>query len=353
MRTLYLPGIGRLGMILAFGLALWAVAGGRQAIADEPAIADCPEEGSHDSYFAEDPWYVAADGLAMQRLFRGLGPIATDLNGNVVFSQQDLVEPFQSGIRFLVGHTFGDSPYQVEASYFWLSTFDTSAQITDPTGSLLSPFTNFGLLPDPTGSVDLNSLVQIHEISQLENGEVNLKYSLTLPAADPRIVLLLGVRHVGVREEFDYFSQPTTNANPVSVHARTNNNLWGPQIGGLVDYGCPNIWLRMEGKAAFCNNSADRDLDANVNGASTTHPRLSQNSTATAADINAALLWRPTSALTARIGYQAMWVDQLALAARNFAPELTSLTDPTSNPPINARGTLIYHGPFAGLELSW
>ena len=77
MRTLYLPGIGRLGMILAFGLALWAVAGGRQAIADEPAIPDCPEEGSHDSYFAEDPWYVAADGLAMQRLFRGLGPIAT------------------------------------------------------------------------------------------------------------------------------------------------------------------------------------------------------------------------------------------------------------------------------------
>ena len=174
-----------------------------------------------------------------------------------------------------------------------------------------------------------------------------------MPAADPRIVLLLGVRHVGIREEFDYFSAPTLNANPVSVHAHTNNNLWGPQLGGLVDYGCPDIWLRMEGKAAICNNSANRDLEANVNGADTTHPRLSQSGTAMVADINAAVVWRPTSALTARIGYQAMWVDQVALAARNYAPEAAALTDATADPPINARGTLIYHGPFAGLQLSW
>ena len=29
------------------------------------------------------------------------------------------------------------------------------------------------------------------------------------------------------------------------------------------------------------------------------------------------------------------------------------LTNPMSDPPINQRGTLIYQGPFAGLQLSW
>ena len=37
------------------------------------------------------------------------------------------------------------------------------------------------------------------------------------------------------------------------------------------------------------------------------------------ADIKVMIEWRPTSAITRKIGYQAMWIDQLALAARNFS----------------------------------
>ncbi len=364
MCILFPPGIGRLGTILALGLALWAISGGSQAIADEPPSCDCPEEGGHDSYFAESAWYADADGLAMQRLTRDLSPVAISFaSGAVVLSQQDLAQPFQSGGRLLVGHTFGESCHQVEVSYFCLSTFNTYTQVTDPTGNLVSPFTTFGILADPTdktpgklttGSLDFNSLVQIQEVSRLENGEINFKYSLTLPAADPRIVLLMGVRHVGIREEFDYFSaQAPFTANSVSSHAHTNNDLWGPQLGGLVDYGCPDIWLRMEGKAAICNNSANRDLDTSVNGADATHPRLYYSGTAMVADVMATVVWRPTSALTARIGYQAMWVNQVALAARNYAPEAAALTDATANPPVDAGGHVIYHGPFAGLQVSW
>ena len=98
---------------------------------------------------------------------------------------------------------------------------------------------------------------------------------------------------------------------------------------------------------------ANRDLDANVNGTDANHPRLTESNTAMVADISAALRWRPTSALTAQIGYQALWCDQLALASRNYAPDLASLTNPAAEPPINTRGTLIYHGPFAGLQLNW
>jgi hypothetical protein len=349
-------------MILAFGLALWPVAGTGLAIAaDDPCGCNNNNDGCNppgfwtgSEAFPRAPWYVSTDGIALQRLFGGLGPAAySTLTNSVALSQQDLGTPFQSGVQFLVGHTFDDSPYQVEVSYFWVSSWDTSATVVDPSkgGNLLSPFTDFGFFPD--NSVDYNNTVSIHEISRLEGGEINLKYLLPLPAGDPSITLMFGVRHVGIREEFDYSSEPTKNVNPVSVHAHTNNDLWGPQIGGVVEYGHQDVWIRVEGKAAICNNDTDRDLNANVNGIEATHPRLSQNNTATVGDISAALRWRPTSALTAQVGYRALWCDQLALTQRNFAPDLASLTNAAVEPPINTRGTLIYHGPFAGLQLNW
>jgi hypothetical protein len=250
----------------------------------------------------------------------------------------------------MVGHTFDDSPYQVEASYFWLTTLDTSAQTTDPAYNLFSPFTHFGVPADPR--VDNNDFVEIREVSRLESGEVDLKCVVPLPAGCPTTVLLFGVRHVGIREEFDYLSQPKTSP-PVTVHAHTVNNLWGPQIGGLVDFGHDGAWLHIEGKAAICNNAVDRDLDASVDGTGYTHPRLSQSGTAFVGDASACILWRPTSSMSAKIGYQALWCDELALAARNFDPDLASLTDSAAQPPINRRGTVVYHGPFAGLQFSW
>ena len=348
---LLLPEIRRLGAILALGLAFGAAAGAGPALAEDEPCSSIFREGCES--LPTCPWYVSTDAIAMQRLFSGLGPAATlgaSSSGTVALSQQSLDDPFRAGVRMLVGHSFGNSPYQIEASYFWLSASDTSAQAADAAGNLFSPFTNFGAPPDPR--VDNNTLVDIHLVSQLENGEVNLKCKLPMPDGDPTIALLFGVRHIAIREQFDYSSAPLASS-PVSVHARTNNSLWGPQIGGLVDYGRQDVWLRFEGKAAICNNDADRDLEASVSGATAAHPRIMRSGTATVGDISASVLWNPTPALTAKIGYQALWVDQVALASRNYASDVSSLINPAAEPPINQRGTLIYHGPFAGLQLSW
>lgn len=344
------PGGGRLVAIVAFGLVLWASAGG-QASADDPApsIFWCGCEPP-----PRDPWYFGTDGIAMQRIFSGLGPAATlglGSSGSLALSQQNLDDPFQAGIRMLAGHTFEDSPYQAEVSYFWLNPLATFAQTANPTGNLYSPFTNFGATPD--SRVDNNNFVEIHLVSRLEGGEANLKCQLPLPCGDPSIALLVGVRHVGLREEFDYTSVPTGNANPVAVHAHTNNNIWGPQVGGVVDYGHQDVWLHFEGKGAICNNDADRELEASIAGINATHPRLADSGTAMVADISAAIVWRPTSALTAKVGYQALWIDQVALAARNFSSDPATLLDTAAEPPVNRRGTLIYQGPFAGLQVSW
>jgi hypothetical protein len=356
MHALSLRGIGRLGTIFVFGLAFWATVGAGLARADEDSQGSAIFWGGSEAP-PRSPWYVSSDAMMMQRLFSGLGaaailvPSATAAQ-TIALSQQDLNEPFQAGVKLLIGHTFGDSPYRLEGSYYWLAAWTSSAQVNDAAGDLNSPFTTpFGILPNDV--VDHNTFVEIQQVSRLESGDLDLKYLLSLPDGYPTIELLLGVRHIAVREEFDYSSLPLLDVNPVSVHAHTNNNLWGPQIGSVVEYGHQETWLRFEGKFAFCNNAANRDLDANANGVDVTHPHVGQNATAMAADVTAAVIWRPTTAITAKVGYQALWVDQLALAGRNYAFDYDSLQGTAPEPPLNERGTLIYHGPFAGLELAW
>jgi len=288
----------------------------------------------------------------MQRIFTGFGPVATlglSPTASYALSDKDLDQPYQSGIRVTVGHNFDGSPHQVEASYFWMSPWNSSAEVFDQSGrGLFSPFNNFGAFPN--NNVDFANSVSIHQVSRLEGGDLNLKCYLPMPACEPTIALMFGVRHIGVREEFDYMALP---APIVSVHAHTSNDLWGPQIGGLVEYGHQDVWLRFEGKAAVCDNQTTRDLDALVGGTDATHPRSWKSNTAMVAEINAAIRWRPTDALTLEVGYQALWCDQLALASRNFAPDYPVLTNAAAEPLINTRGTLIYQGPFAGLQVSW
>jgi hypothetical protein len=77
----------------------------------------------------------------------------------------------------------------------------------------------------------------------------------------------------------------------------------------------------------------------------------SDNTTSFVGDLSLMLVYRPTPHLATRIGYQAMWIDGLTLAAQNFAPPADILLN--GPPAINVRGNAVYHGPHLGLELSW
>jgi hypothetical protein len=374
-------------------MALLLLPAARSAIAVEPPPDDftgnvCPGCPNPCTCVCNPPrceWYVQADGMALQRqvlhntniagvALATLTPTATgttttpittgplvagDLSSSqIVLTRDDLGKPFSAGGQILVGHTFGDSPYQIEFSYFALNQFDTSTLVSDPNPILVSRFTNFG---NPVNaSVDGNELVQIHELSYLENAEFNWKMLLPTP---PGMALnfLLGLRYVGVREEFDYASQQSLavgSPQNAAVGSHTVNTLWGPQIGGLLEFNvAPDTWLSVMGKGAICNNAASRNLDAQIitNGVNTdyNHGEYSQDGTAYVADLNLAIFWRPASFLTARVGYQAMWINGLVLAAENFAPPIGVLENPSIQPPLNRQGTVLYQGPYAGLELSW
>jgi hypothetical protein len=49
-----------------------------------------------------------------------------------------------------------------------------------------------------------------------------------------------------------------------------------------------------------------------------------------------------------------MWVDGLALAARNLGPAGTAMeVGPVNSFGIDTIGNVVYHGPHIGLEIGW
>jgi len=309
------------------------------------------------------PLYFQLEAVMLRRDVHGAFDAATlDSTDNLVLSTRDLDMPFNVGPRILVGHTFDDSPYQVEFSLFWLSDLNESAAVRDNTlnvegtlGNLFSPFTGFGL--NPVVGLDYNNLVSIREFSFMQNYELNLRRQLPMPQERLATSFLIGARFVGVREQFDYFSQSdaplpgTTNL----VNVRTRNELYGFQIGQLFQFNVDRQWwIDTELKGAICNNSAGQATDYTQTIAGVPSPystTQSRNGTSFIGDIALTLVCRPTAHLTTRIGYQAIWITGMAIAAKNLNTDIDILMNGPAQ--LNLRGTVVYHGPHAGLEFTW
>ena len=97
-------------------------------------------------------WYVDTEGIALKRTvldrinIASLGPMPGNL---LVLDRDDLDQPFQAGPRILIGHTFLDTPYQIEFSFFDLGDWDATTGVRSDSGNLFTRFTNFGARPSP------------------------------------------------------------------------------------------------------------------------------------------------------------------------------------------------------------
>jgi len=312
------------------------------------------------------PWYFQADALILRRDVAGSTAAATrNTPTQTVLSTWDLDEPFKAGARCLIGRTWGgDSPLQIEVSYFALAPWDSRAALRDTTantlggqGNLFSPFTDFG--NPPVEGLDYNNFVTIREFSYMDTLEINLRRLLPMPPDRLTTSFIFGFRYMGIREQFDYYSEsevPVPLGATNAVSTRTNNEMYGVQIGGLFEFYCEHQWwVNFEIKGALCNNAARQqtlytigDLGGPLDdflGSRT------KNSTAFIGDLALTFVCRPTNRLTARVGYQAMWIEGVALAAENFRPDVNLLTLGPAQ--LTSRGSVVYHGPHAGLELVW
>lgn len=331
----------------------------------DPAVSLCPAPHTFFLLPPRSPWYVEADGLALRRDASGsdIELAALGTPDNVVLSTADLPADFRGGWRAMVGHTFGEC-FQVEGLFFSTVSGHEGASVRNlstndlgGTGNFFSPFTNFG--QPAVAGLDYNNYVSGQFEAGLDNAEVNIRRKLPVPPGKLAVSVLFGVRYMDLPERFEYFSRSTTPLGTTStnlVDVQTGNALVGPQIGTMFEFYIENRWwVNVEGKAALCNNRTHQRTTytvlSDVVGNLSVEGERQEDTTAFVGDLSLTFVYRWSEHFSTRLGYQAIWVEGLALATDNFTRETSILRE--GPPRLNDSGSVVYHGPHAGITLSW
>jgi putative beta barrel porin BBP7 len=350
-------------------------------------------------------WYFQANGIAFRRhaaqneVFqtRNQNSFAIDPVGDSagtltrsesvesVLSIDDLTFQNSAGYRLLLGWKLAEK-YAVEFSYFDLNDWDEAKAVSDATDyaetaqgvpgnvtldifgnpvpnviadhSLFSPFSDFG---NPANDdFDYNDLASIRYRSSLDNVEINVRHWVTKRPSRLAVSVLWGGRHNAVRERFTYFSTSPTPVDPTTntVNLRTANDLWGAQIGAQVDFCWDPGWhTEFEVKGGVAHNRAVYegvyDIQNGAGGGLVNYTdRVDKDVTSWTAEMRLTLVYQFGQHLTTHVGYEALMLSRLALASQNFETDLSILAAPNSWVLDNG-GTVVYHGPSAGLTLAW
>jgi hypothetical protein len=300
--------------------------------------------------------YFQVDAFALRLAEDKSRNIAADIvSSNFVLTTRDVEFDFKASPRYVLGYVI-NKEYQLEVSYFDMANFVERASVTDSAGTLLSPFSSFG--QPVTIGLDKNQVVEIRNANATDDVELNLRHQLPMPPIPMAVSFLCGVRYMNIREQFGYFSQsalpaPTGTLNFVTTDTR--NDLVGFQIGALFQIGVdPRWWTEFEMKGGIYNNSAEQQTQYQQTQATTLTfvGERDADRTAYVGDLRWSLAYQFGPHLTTHIGYQAIGIHGLALAYQNmvFNQDVLKNQGPAE---LNHKGSVYYHGPFAGLTVAW
>jgi len=333
--------------------------GGRAAIAPEPVQSPPPIGMDFSIPPSRSPWYGSLDAIALRRVVQPNNSFAVATigeSGPMVLSTQDLDFDFTFGGRAMVGYMFSPC-FSVEAVYFTTGTWTDTQSVNYQTpnaiggfGNLFSPFSNFG--NPPINGLDYDSSVSIHNQSNLQNFELNLRWDVPVYQS-LAVSLLAGARCLQIPDRFDYSAQSATLDSAVEV--RTRNDAMGVQIGSMFELAVTERFLcDFQIKAGILNDWAHQATDFTL-GPPGSPPsnsfEIGRSATSYLTDIDLTFLYRWTPHLTTRVGYQALWVWDVALATENFTSNLNTLELGPAR--LNHSGSVLYHGPYAGIMLNW
>jgi hypothetical protein len=329
-----------------------------------PAVRDpvkslCPDAADFFLLPPRTPWYGYIDALALKRDathnqdFQELGA-----GGPVVLSTEQMNFDFRAGGKAMIGHTLNDC-VSVEALYYAVNSWDVSESANDAAGNLYSPFSNFGLNPIPGATVDNNNFASIRSYSSLQNFELNIRRQLPMPAERLTASILFGLRYIDLPEQFDYFTRigvPGGANTSNAVDVQTGNQMIGAQVGAMFEFYLENRWwANFEIKGAIFDDMTQQTTAYTQTtpggGPATSAFGVHQSGTSYLVDIDLTFLYRWTPHLATRIGYQAMWLEEVATASANFSTNLDVLQHGPAQ--VNQNSNIIYHGPHAGIMLTW
>ena len=274
-----------------------------------------------------DTWQVTASAVFLHRS----RPIATDLlvdrtAGTVVLNAGDFDLGVHSGFDVSLARRIGEC-FGGEARYFGIDQWNVA--LNRPT--TLDNVLEFNALPPlfvPAGS----EITASHN-SELHNVEINGLYHWC-----DRWTLLAGFRYLELDEQLRIDSIGADE--PFSYQAATRNRLYGGQLGANVV-----LWDRggrftadAIGKAGIFGNAAAQNSSFAFGFANLTDDD-NQNPAAFLGEIGITGRYRISQRWSATVGYQLLWINQVALA-----------TEQPLGSGIDASGDTFYHGATVGLQ---
>ena len=308
-------------------------------------------------------WYAEFDGAAIQGKPQDRADLLSNTPiGNIVLSTGDFAYDLQAAGRMLVGVTLDDC-FQVEGIYTRINTAEndesvrnSAANTSGGTGNLFTPFGGFGTTPI-TG-LDFVNFGTIRYVSQFQGAELNVRRQMPCPPGRMTMSILAGIRYAEIDEQFDFNTQTSTPAAGVvnNFHVATENQMIGAQIGALFEFYLENRWwIDTEVKGAIFSNRERLYNDYhNVDSAGAATDIITSDEevhTSFAEDITVSLLYRWSAHMTTRVGYQAVFVQDVALAPENLSTNLGVIQQGPAQ--VSHNQNMIYMGPVAGFVVAW
>jgi Putative beta barrel porin-7 (BBP7) len=299
-----------------------------------PNAARCYDDGTaHYAYGSAEIFYARRDNAVISQ------PTIIDATtGATLASTTDLSFIYLPGAKIQAGYFFSNG-WGVESDFWGQWGFSDFKSVSEP-GNLAIPG-DLGV----AGRANFFNVDQITEIysSHINNYEINF----ILPYAS--VQYLAGFRYLSIDERFDIntFSNATGSGDYQIV---SHNRMYGGQLGARTQWQVERFVFDFEGKAGVFANSAHQDqtVVGDTDGV-LRQTGASERQAAFVGEVSAYLFIPMGTHFTGRLGYTAIWIDDLALA-----PDQLDFTDTTtSGTGIYTRGSMLIHGFNAGLEARW
>jgi hypothetical protein len=304
-------------------------------------------------------WYFTADFAPTTVDFQNTILVsqtvsAAGVAGADALSTANLQPDFDAGARFTIGRRiFGC--YRLEGTYWgsynWV---DYASAAPGTPGTTLNSLLSGGFGNPIVPALDNNTYVAIENRTQMNSAELNLLYWIDMPPGPYDVSLLVGARYLDIRDQFNFFSSNPTQTNALQVNS--TNPLWCLQIGLVHDVLVSSrMWANFTMKGGIASDHAtlvNAYTTTPAGGVATPHPgAATQNRTAFLGDLQLTANLQITPWLVGRIGYQALFVDGIAVAADNVQTNNQLLSAGFAQ--INDRSNAVFHGPLIGLMGNW
>ena len=275
--------------------------------------------------------------------------------GPIALTSDDLKPEFDSGGKFTLGCRIHDC-YRIEATYLGNYHWESSAVVRSAEGDLSSVLGGF---PDPVDvgpdpDFDNNTEITVAQAMRMSSAEINLRYWVSMPPGPFDVSILVGARYFNIDDRFRIVGTNATGVNDLLVE--TENTLWGLQIG--IQGAClktTRYWVDFDLKGGIYSNEAELFYDLIAADDTLSEQFVGDaNRTSFVGDISIVGHWQMTPWLVFNLGYQAVFVEGVALGLSNVEnpPFLDGIDDPATTQ-FDDSGRLVYHGPVIGLMGVW